>query len=133
MEELLIFIFQFFFEIVLQVLLELPFDLFVGSRESKRDQSSRMFQWSVVGLVLGGVAGGISLFIFPQTFIKTSQWRIVYLIVAPTISAVFSFVLARAFVAKGKHWIDPKLHAVCALCFALVLTVLRFTYAQRPF
>jgi hypothetical protein len=34
------------------------------------------------------------------------------------------------WIPKMSEW--PRLHAICAFCFALVLTVVRFTYAQRP-
>ena len=132
MEEILIAIFQFLFEVVLQVLAELPLDLYVGSRESKRDQSSRKYQWIFVSLVMGGAVGAVSLLVRPNTSIKSSTARIAYLVLAPPVSAWLSFVLARLFVGRGRSWIQPRLHAICAFCFALVLTVVRFTYAQRP-
>jgi hypothetical protein len=132
MEEFLILVFQFIFEVVLQVLAELPFDLFVGSREFKRDQSSKGFEWIFVSLVMGGAVGAISLFVRPNTLLKSGTARIAYLILAPLLSAWFSFVLARLLAGRGRSWIIPKRHAICAFCFALVLTVVRFTYAQRP-
>ncbi len=132
MEDILIIVFQFIFEVVLQVLAELPWDLFVGSREFKREQSPNTFQWIFVSLIFGGAVGAISLALRPDTFLKSAAARIAYLLLAPFISAWSAFVLARFFVGQGRTWINPRLHAICAFCFALVLTVVRFTYAHRP-
>lgn len=131
MEEFLIIVFQFFFEVVLQVLAELPWDLFVGSREFRQEQSSNTIQWIFVSLVLGGAVGALSLMVRPDTFLKHGMTRIAYLILTPVISAWFAFNLSRAFVSRGRSWIDPRLHAICAFSFALILTVVRFTYAHR--
>ena len=132
MEEILIALFQFFFEVVLQILAELPWDIFVGLRESKRDQPSRNGGWILVSLLMGGAVGAVSLLVRPQTSIRSSAARIGYLILAPPLSAWISFLLARVLVSRGRSWVEPQLHARCAFCFALVLTVVRFTYAQRP-
>jgi hypothetical protein len=131
MEEFLVLVFQLIFEVVVQVLAELPFDLFVGSREFKRDQSSKEFEWILVSLVMGGVVGVISLLVRPNTLLKSGTARIAYLILAPLISAWCSFGLSQLLAGRGRNWITPKRHAICAFCFALVLTVVRFTYAHR--
>jgi hypothetical protein len=79
MEEILIAIFQFLFEVVLQVIAELPLDLYVGSRESKRDQSTRKYEWIFVSLLMGGAVGGVSLLVRPKeiaprlTFLQKSK------------------------------------------------------------
>ena len=132
MEDLLIIIFQFVFEVVLQVLAELPWDLFIGSSESRSDQSSNKLKWVFVSLALGGAVGAGSLVVRPDTFLKSATGRIAYLILAAPISAWCALVLARAFVERGRTWINPRLHAICAFSFALVLTIVRFTYAHRP-
>ena len=66
MEELLIALFQFFFEVVLQILAELPWDIFIGVRESKGDQSSRNGGWILVRLLMGGAVGAVSLLVRPK-------------------------------------------------------------------
>jgi len=110
----------------------LPWDLFIGSSESRSDKSSNNLEWIFVSLALGGAAGAVSLVVRPDTFLKSATSRIAYLILAAPISAGCAFVLARVFVERGRTWINPRLHAICALSFAVVLTIIRFTYAHRP-
>lgn len=132
MEEILIAVFQFLFEVVLQVLAEWPWDYFLGSREFRDDQWSRKMQWIIISVGMGCAVGLISLFLRPATSIRHSEWRVAYLILAPPCSAWISFTVARRLALRGRTWIHPRLHAICAFCFALALTVLRFTYARRP-
>lgn len=132
MEELLIAIFQFFFEVVLQTLMELPWDICVSSRESRRNQSPNKFQWLFLSLLMGGAVGSISLWIWPNTAMRSSGLRLAYLLLAPPCSAWISFLVARCLAHRSRPWIQPGLHAQCAFCFTLVLTVVRFTYAHRP-
>ncbi|MEY4483106.1 MAG: hypothetical protein RL693_558 [Verrucomicrobiota bacterium] len=131
MEELLLILFHVLFEVVLQILIELPFDWFVGMRESKAPQDSRPGQWYFVSILLGGGVGVLSLWVFPNSFIKSSGGRIAYLVFAPLISAGCALLLSRIRVARSKDWINPRLHALCAFWFALVLTIIRFTYVHR--
>ena len=132
MEEFLIAIFQFLFEVVLQSLAELPWDWFVGRRELGGNQSSKKFQWIVASLLMGGGVGVISLLIRPNTSIRSSSFRVLYLICAPPFSALISYILARFVSGRERPWVQPRLQTICAFCFTLVLTILRFTYAQRP-
>src|SRR5690349_8747663 len=132
MEEFLIVLFQFIFEVVLQVLAELPWDFYVGARERRNEESSDKFGWAVVSLLMGGAVGVLSLWVRPNTSIKHSEARLAYLFLAPPCSAWVSLWVARFLARRGRPWIEPGLHATCAFCFALVLTVLRFTYAHRP-
>jgi hypothetical protein len=132
MEEFLIAIFQFLFEVVLQSLFELPWDWFVGSRELRLDQSSKNYHWVVGSLLMGGAVGVISLFVRPNTTIQSSSFRVLYLVFAPVFSAMISLLIARFFSSRGRPWIQPRLHTICTFCFTVVVTVLRFTYAHRP-
>lgn len=131
MEELLLILFHFLFEVVLQILIELPFDWLVGMRESRAPQDSSSGRWYFISLLLGGAVGALSLWVFPDSFIKSSGGRVAYLVFAPLISAGCVLLLSRFRVARSKDWINPRLHALCAFWFALVLTIIRFTYVHR--
>ncbi|CAN5662108.1 hypothetical protein BH11VER1_BH11VER1_36720 [soil metagenome] len=131
MEEILLILFHFLFEVVLQILIELPFDWFVSMRESKVPQDSKSGRWFFFSILLGGSVGALSLWVFPNTFIKSNGGRLAYLFLAPVISAACSLLLSRARVARSKDWVNPRLHAICAFWFALMLTIIRFTYAHR--
>lgn len=131
MEEILVLLFEFIFEVLLQILVELPWDLFLGSRESKQEQIRPALAWGLWSALIGAGVGGLSLLIHPGTFIKSSGARIAYLVLAPLLSALVSWQLSQSFVRRGREWITPRLHAICAFWFALTLTVIRFTYAHR--
>ncbi len=132
MEEILIIVFQFLFEVVLQILAELPWDLFLSSRGRSIEPSSDESLWITLSFLLGGAVAMASLYLRPNTYLKHSSTRIAYLVFAPVCSAGVSFLLARYNAKRTPSYYSPKLHATCAFCFALVLTVVRFTYAHRP-
>lgn len=134
MEELLIVIFQMVFEIILQILIQIPWDfgLSVGERRaSEADHDPNYFLWIAGSLLTGALIGGISLLGFPHTFITHGWARMTYLFLAPLLSGFLSYYLA-----KNKSSIDvltnrPRMHAFCLFLFSLGITVIRFTYAQR--
>ena len=132
MEEIIILIFQFLFEVVIQILAELPWDWFIDSREHKSDEVPAHWKWATGSLVMGAVVGFVSLGLHSDTFIKTSGARIAYLVLAPPFSAWISLMLSRRMVRRGRKWVGPNLHALCSFCFALALTIIRFTYTHRP-
>ena len=81
--------------------------------------------------MIGALVAGVSLLLVPHTFITHSSLRITYLFLAPIASGYTAFALSQKARSKNKNWSDPKRHALCALLFALTLTAIRFTYAQR--
>ena len=132
MEELLIVIFQFTFEILLQVLAELPWDLFLGSRQTTSTPQSNSGLWIVLSLIAGGSIGGLSLFVFPTALLHWRSARMANLIVAPTVSALASLYFSRSFTARRGNRSNPNIRAICAACFTFALAIIRFTYASRP-
>ena len=131
MEDLLIVIFQFFFEMVLQVLAELPWDVWVGSRQSAVHCEPGPGLWIVLSLIAGGCVGGASLLIFPTTLLHWGSARMANLVVAPFTSAFVSHSLSRWSRSRRGNEPYPKIRTVCAACFTFALAVIRFTYATR--
>ena len=84
MEELLIVVFQFLFEILIQVLIELPWDQFLRSRPSPSHSKTSPGLWIILSLAIGASIGGVSLLIFPTTLLHWSSARNAYLIAAPS-------------------------------------------------
>jgi hypothetical protein len=132
MEDLLIVILQFFFEVLLQVLAELPWDLFVGSRQKSTDWEAGPGAWIFLSLAAGAGIGGISLLVFPTTLLHSSRARMANLIVAPAISGLVSFSFWRARKGVKVNRSDAEMRAVYAACFTFGLAVIRFAYAGRP-
>jgi hypothetical protein len=127
-EDLLIILLQFFFEVVLQVLAELPWDLFVGTRHKSSSHEAGPGTWIFLSLAAGAGAGGISLLLFPTTLLHSSTARMANLIVAPVVSGVVSY----GFWRKKRFLADREMRAVYAGCFTFGLAVIRFAYAARP-
>lgn len=132
MEEILVAILQFFFEVVLQTLLEAPWDFWIGRRELRGDPSSKTVSWILTSIILGAGAGVISLWLFPNTRIHSSLFRLLYLIFAAPISGMFSYWFSMVLARAGREWIQPPLHAWCAFSFTLMVTLIRFAYVHRP-
>ena len=133
MEELLIAILQMAFEIILQILIQFPWDFglsFSERRATDMERDPNYAIWIFGSLLMGASIGGISLLGFPHTFLTHSWARIAYLFLAPLLSGFISY-----FLAKNKPSIDlltnrPRMHALCLFLFSLGITVIRFTYAK---
>ncbi len=126
MEELLIIIFQFLFEFVLNVLSGIPFDWPSKNRKIPEPESILLqcFLWFCGGCLLAGV----SLLIFKRTLISIPALRIVNLVLAPIVSGLVSRSIASRRSLDNK-FIVPRNHFWYAFWFTLGLVIIRFTYA----
>ncbi|HEX4796823.1 MAG TPA: hypothetical protein VH370_23730 [Humisphaera sp.] len=133
MEDVLILILQFIFEVGLQVLAELPWDLFVGRRQtaSNPNRPAGPGVWIFLSLIAGAAVGGLSLLIFPTTLLHLPATRMANLAVAPAISGFASAGFSRLWPNRRKPG-DPAIRPIAAACFTFALAVIRFTYAARP-
>jgi len=134
MEDLLVALFQFFFEVILQILVQLPWDFSLGQTEKKsvlyHDEPNYIF-WLFVSLLAGVALGGASLLAHPHTIITHSWARVAYLFLAPISAWLFSYFFSKYGILKKTPEANPKWHAACLFLFSLGLTVIRFTYADR--
>ena len=137
MEDLIVVILQLIFEVALQVLAEMPWDLFIDSRmsTSKPARPARPAGpglWIFLSLVAGAAVGGLSLLIFPTTLLHWPSVRMLNLVIAPAISALASIGFSRVRLGRNRKPGDPTARAVFAACFTFALALIRFTYAARP-
>ena len=123
MEELLIIVIQFFVEVVAQVILELPIDLFTSKTSQKTEVNVLL---GVLFIFLGGAIGGISLAFFPTSLIHSSWLRCANLIAAPLISYQFSKRMS-----KFKENVNPIVQARFALLFTFSLVAVRLAYTHH--
>jgi hypothetical protein len=128
MEDLLVVILQFLFELVLNVLVNVFFDWPWRSRRTPEPMhiAWRGFWWFVVGCMVGGV----SLPLLPYTLIRIGALRVLNLVVAPLIAASLSQAVARRrsetnanVIARNHYW--------QAFWFTVGLGIIRFAYATR--
>jgi len=128
MEELLIILFQFFFEVILQVLAELPWDIGISRREDWSVE--RPFLFALLSLAFGLLLGGLSLALFPHTFLHHPWLRIANLLVSPLATGGTSWSIA-SLRKKGSPQVSPGHHFAYSFLFSLAFAAIRFTYALR--
>ena len=131
MEEILIVIFQFLFETVLEGLLYLPFD-WLEKKSDPSEESKPVSNETLVVIgaaVLGGVLGGISLIVMPHTWIRSDVLRICNMLLAPLISAGSAWMIASH--RRASRRTSPRTHALFGFTFTLLFVLVRFAWAYR--
>jgi hypothetical protein len=129
MEALFEILFQFLGEFLLQLLFEafaeIGFDLFDKTAES----TPRPVLWAASFLLLGTLAGGISLLILPHSMITTPSLRVINVIGTPVLVSACMLVIGNWRAAKGRE--PVKLDRFSnAFCFAFAMALVRFAYAR---
>ena len=79
-------LFEFFGELLLQILLELLFELGLRSLQQPFKKTPNPLLGGIGYALFGAIAGGISLWVFPQLFIASHAGRIANVIVTPLLS-----------------------------------------------
>jgi hypothetical protein len=129
MEELLIIIIQFLFELILNVLINIPFDW--PSRSRHTPEPDRIVGVCMLWFGGGCLLGGISLLVLKHTLIALAALRILNVVAAPLGSAYLSQSIASRR-ARDNPYIHPRNHFWQAFWFTLGLVLIRFAYASRP-
>ena len=129
MEELLVIIIQFLFELILNVLINIPFDWPSRNRSTPEPDG-------IVGVCMlwfggGCLLGGISILVFKHTLIALAALRILNVVAAPVGSAYLSKRIAIGRSRENPN-IHPRNHFWQAFWFTLGLVLIRFAYASRP-
>ena len=131
MEILFEIIFGALFEIVLQIVGEALFELgFYSLAESLQRKRNRNPFVTALGYFLwGGIFGGLSLLVFPNSFIRNQEYRILNLFLTP-IAAGFAMASIGALrKRKGQNLIKLDSFSYGAL-FALATSIVRFIWAK---
>jgi hypothetical protein len=132
-EELLILLLQFVFELLFDILVWFPWDIFLWWREDKTPPGLRLSDnWLVplAGVVLGGILGGLSLVVVPTTILRHEAARLLNLVATPLLSGSLARALSKRRVRSGRSS-DPRLHFWFAFAFSIMFLVVRFTWAHR--
>ena len=125
MEEVLVVVFQIFFEVVLQSLGWLPLEF-----SSRSDRGGRGCGWLVLHAVVGGLAGFVSALVFPNLLLPFAALRVANLIVAPLVVGGLGYLFARWRQARGRA-ADGWAHFWHGFLFALMFGLARFAFAAR--
>lgn len=128
MEEVLVLILQFLFELVLNVFTFSSFDF--PSQRRRLPEPEVIWGWGLVWFLVGACVGAVSLLVFNHAIINWSVLRIVNLVVSPVVSAYLSQVVAVRR-AQSNPNINPRNHFWYAFWFTLGVAIVRFAYVSR--
>ena len=120
-------LFQFFGELLLQLLFEALSEVGLhGVKDTLR--KPRNLVLSTIGFaVWGAVAGAVSLLIFPESPIRNPDLRLVNLLVTPVLAGLAMVALGKLRLARGQDTVMLD-RFVYAYVFALGFAVLRFAF-----
>jgi len=127
-EELLIVVVQFLAELLLEVVIYLPFDLPLSRDEKTGERTG--WGWHFVYLVVGGLVGGLSLFFAPRHLISSAALRLTNFVVAPIAAAGVSWGLTAWRRSRGAATC-PQTHLWTAFWFVLAFGGVRLAYAAH--
>ena len=130
MEFLFEILFSFFGELLLQLVFELLVDFGFGSLADNAKAAKRNPIVAVCGwIVLGAVAGGLSLLLVRVHLLKQIWLRIAMLLIVPALAGLMMTILGKFREAKGQ--VRTCLESFwCGFAFALAMGLVRFFFAK---
>lgn len=129
MEEALVLLLQFLFELIINIFSYMPFD-FLPTRQERGKEAWPAKTSLVVFFLVGALLGWLSLLLFKHTLIGYSWIRIANVLVAPLISGFYAQLFSGL---RKERYPDvlPREHFWQAFNFSLAFALVRFTYAVR--
>ncbi|MEQ7873816.1 hypothetical protein ABDK56_07395 [Sphingomonas sp. ASV193] len=129
MELLLEYLFQILGEILIQALFELLAELGLhGARDLFRRSTNR-FASTVLFIVWGSAAGGVSLLVLPHSAIHDPTLRLVNLLVTPILVGAAMVLIGRARAKRGQDLVGLDRFGY-AFAFALSMGLVRYAWAH---
>lgn len=128
MEEILVVILQLVVEVLLQMVVYLPFDLPLIWDEKTGER--RGCGWLFIYLLLGGGVGGLSLLVAPRLMIHSAPLRLANILVAPLSAGGLSLWIASWRRTRGATTF-PQTHFWTAFWFVLAFAGVRLAYAAH--
>lgn len=127
MEEVLVVLIQFLFEVVFNAIVSQPFSWFMGWREVEGDGPSCLVP--VVFMIVGGVVAWLSLLILPKLLIPLVFLRVINLIFAPVFAGGLSAYLA-TLRDKQATRVQVRRQFMNTFLFTLAFVAVRWAYSQ---
>lgn len=122
-------VFQFLGELLLQILFEFLAELGIYSLADTFKKPKHPVL-STIGYVLwGAIAGGISLWIMPSSFISDPDLRVANLILTPIAIGGMMVLLGKLRAKKGQKLVKLDKFGY-AFSFAFAMSLVRFIWAQ---
>jgi hypothetical protein len=131
MEFLLEALFQIVGEFLLQILFEAVAELgFHGLKETFKKSGNPVF--STIGFFVWGlIAGGISLLVFPHSFIGSRKLRLLNLVVTPLLVGEVMRQIGKLRERRGQSLVKLD-RFFYAFAFALAMALIRYFMTKSP-
>lgn len=129
MEVLLEVVLQFVGEILLQLVIEFLVKLGFQSLGAPLSRPASPLRKTLSYILLGGMAGGISLLLVPALMIQNEWLRMANLVITPVTAGGIMWFLARKKVRKGAPLVALDRFGY-AFFFALAMSSVRFLWAS---
>jgi hypothetical protein len=125
------FLFELLFEIILEIVLEILAELglhSIGEAFHKREKRNPFF--AIPGyLLLGLISGGISLLLFPQSFIQSQRFHGISLIIIPLLGGAVMSLIGVLRRRRGQELIQLDSFGYGAI-FAFGIALVRFLFTR---
>ena len=122
-------ILQFFGEILLQIFLELLVELGLHSL-ADTVRKPRHPALSTMGFILwGAIAGGLSLWVFPASAIRSPNFRMLNLFITPILIGGVMMLIGKIRDKKGQDLVKLDRFGY-AFIFAFTMSLVRFMWAS---
>ena len=131
MEFLLEALFQFVGEILLQILFEAIAEFGFHSVKETLKRPKNPFVATAGFFLWGALAGGISLLIFPLSFIASTHLRLLNLLVTPIAAGGIMGLLGKLRQRRGQVLVGLD-RFFYAFAFALAMALVRYFLAKGP-
>jgi hypothetical protein len=133
-EELLLVLVQFLFDLLVDTVISIPVDWLFG-REERARHSRGLEPPSnapilVGAAVVGSVLGGMSLVVLPHTLLRFGWMRVLNLVLAPALSGALAYQASQRRRTRGAVS-DDELHAVSAALLSFAFVGVRFLWGLR--
>jgi len=125
-EEILVAILQFLFEVVLQSLVSLPFDFCPRRDYPESDRTSL----TILVLIVGVACGIVSVAVFPYSHLHHSWQRIAGLVASPLLAGAIAYCVAELRMAFNPFLVSRH-HFWYAFTFTLGLSAYRFAFVKH--
>jgi len=128
-------IFEILFELVGEILLQVVFEALASAgihlvRAGKSAAKARSPWMIAIGYALfGAIAGGISLWVMPDSFLRQHWLRIAYLVVVPLLVGALFAAIARWRDKRGLTILTIDRFS-CGWLFALAFAGIRYAFAH---
>ena len=120
-------LFEFFTEFLLQIVVELLAEIGLRSTTEPFRKPPNPWLAAIGYAIFGATAGGISLFVLPESLVREETWRLVNLAVTPVLAGLAMAAMGAWRVRRGQQTLRIDRFSYGYL-FALCMAIVRFHF-----